>query len=89
MRWTPPCTCSPATPDPARQNMVVFLTDGLPTVGETDDAKITAASRALSRPRGVRLFDFGVGYDVDVHFLRPPGRSQQRRLGLRAARRGH
>ena len=51
------------------QNMVVFLTDGLPTVGETDDAKITAQARTLSRARHVRLFDFGVGYDVDVHFL--------------------
>ena len=59
----------PASPDSSRQNMVIFLTDGLPTVGETDDAKITADARALSRPRGVRLFDFGVGYDVDVHFL--------------------
>ena len=59
----------PATPDTGRQNMVVFLTDGLPTVGETSDAKITSESRTLSRPRGVRLFDFGVGYDVDVHFL--------------------
>ena len=51
------------------QNMVIFLTDGLPTVGETDDAKITADARVLSRARHVRLFDFGVGYDVDVHFL--------------------
>ena len=51
------------------QNMTIFLTDGLPTVGETDDAKITAGARALSRARHVRLFDFGVGYDVDVHFL--------------------
>jgi len=49
--------------------MTIFLTDGLPTVGETDDAKITADARALSRARSVRLFDFGVGYDVDVHFL--------------------
>jgi len=51
------------------QNMTIFLTDGLPTEGETDDAKITADARALSRARNVRLFDFGVGYDVDVHFL--------------------
>jgi len=51
------------------QNMTIFLTDGLPTVGETDDAKITADARVLSRARHVRLFDFGVGYDVDVHFL--------------------
>ena len=51
------------------QNMTIFLTDGLPTVGETNDAKITADARVLSRARHVRLFDFGVGYDVDVHFL--------------------
>jgi Ca-activated chloride channel family protein len=56
-------------PNGASQNMVIFLTDGLPTVGETDDAKITAEARTLSRARHVRLFDFGVGYDVDVHFL--------------------
>ena len=55
--------------DGGSQNMTLFLTDGLPTVGETDDAKITAEARALSRARHVRLFDFGVGYDVDVHFL--------------------
>ena len=55
--------------DGGSQNMTIFLTDGLPTVGETDDAKITAGARALSRARHVRLFDFGVGYDVDVHFL--------------------
>ncbi len=59
----------PAAPSDGGQNMTIFLTDGLPTVGETDDAKITADARALSRARGVRLFDFGVGYDVDVHFL--------------------
>ena len=59
----------PAAPSDGVQNMTIFLTDGLPTVGETDDAKITADARALSRARGVRLFDFGVGYDVDVHFL--------------------
>ena len=53
----------------AAQNMTIFLTDGLPTVGETDDARITARARALARARHVRLFDFGVGYDVDVHFL--------------------
>lgn len=51
------------------QNMAIFLTDGLPTVGETDDAKITTDARILTHARNVRLFDFGVGYDVDVHFL--------------------
>ena len=59
----------PAAQNDGAQNMTIFLTDGLPTVGETDDAKITADARVLSRARHIRLFDFGVGYDVDVHFL--------------------
>ena len=57
------------TADDGRPNMTIFLTDGLPTVGETDQNKITESARLLSRPRHVRLFDFGVGYDVDVPFL--------------------
>ena len=57
------------TADDGRSNMTIFLTDGLPTVGETNQNKITEAARLLSRPRHVRLFDFGVGYDVDVPFL--------------------
>ena len=59
----------PTAQNDGAQNMTIFLTDGLPTVGETDDAKITADARVLSRARHIRLFDFGVGYDVDVHFL--------------------
>ena len=57
------------TADDGRPNMTIFLTDGLPTVGETNQNKITEAARLLSRPRHVRVFDFGVGYDVDVPFL--------------------
>ena len=52
-----------------RQNMVIFLTDGLPTVGNTNQDEIIDHARTRSRAAGVRLFDFGVGYDVDVHFL--------------------
>ena len=52
-----------------RQNMVIFLTDGLPTVGNINQDEIVDHARTLSRAAGVRLFDFGVGYDVDVHFL--------------------
>ena len=52
-----------------RQNMVIFLTDGLPTVGETDQQRSLTTPASSAAPRGVRLFDFGVGYDVDVHFL--------------------
>jgi Ca-activated chloride channel family protein len=51
-----------------RPKMLVFLTDGLPTVGETNITRIIENSRA-SRVQGVRLFTFGVGYDVNTALL--------------------
>jgi Ca-activated chloride channel homolog len=55
-------------PSPAdRLPMVVFLTDGLPTVGERDPDKIAAMAEA-ARGRA-RLFVFGVGYDVNTYLL--------------------
>jgi Ca-activated chloride channel family protein len=46
----------------------VFLTDGLPTVGETNVSRIVENVRKASKP-GVRLFTFGVGYDVNTALL--------------------
>jgi Ca-activated chloride channel family protein len=47
---------------------VIFLTDGLPTVGESDpDALLEQAAERL--PAGVRLFTWGVGYDVNAFLL--------------------
>jgi Ca-activated chloride channel family protein len=51
-----------------RPRMVVFMTDGLPTVGETAPARIIENVRS-SRVQGVRLFTFGVGYDVNTALL--------------------
>ena len=51
-----------------RPKLVVFLTDGLPTVGETNVARIIENAHA-DKPRGVRLFTFGVGYDVNTALL--------------------
>lgn len=51
-----------------RPRMVVFMTDGLPTVGETHPARIIENVRS-SRVQGVRLFTFGVGYDVNTALL--------------------
>ncbi|GIV21338.1 MAG: hypothetical protein KatS3mg023_3089 [Armatimonadota bacterium] len=48
---------------------VVFLTDGLPTVGETDPNRILNAVSELNPNRRIRIFSFGVGYDVNVHLL--------------------
>jgi Ca-activated chloride channel family protein len=51
-----------------RPKMLVFMTDGLPTVGETNIARIIENARAARLP-GVRLFTFGVGYDVNTALL--------------------
>lgn len=48
--------------------VVLFLTDGLPTVGERNEANIrSAAARANLGAR--RIFGFGVGFDVNVPLL--------------------
>jgi Ca-activated chloride channel family protein len=51
-----------------RPKMLVFMTDGLPTVGETNISRIIENARAARLP-GVRLFTFGVGYDVNTALL--------------------
>ncbi|MEJ7762449.1 MAG: VIT domain-containing protein [Thermomicrobiales bacterium] len=53
-------------PDPP--TTLLFLTDGLPTEGETDVARILDNTRAAA-PDNVRLFAFGVGVDVDTTLL--------------------
>lgn len=54
--------------DAARPTVLIFLTDGLPTVGETDPDRIAANVQA-NAAQSVRLFAFGVGYDVDAVLL--------------------
>lgn len=54
--------------DPERPAYLIFLTDGLPTEGETDSQKILD-NLAASAPENLRLFAFGVGYDVDTFLL--------------------
>jgi Ca-activated chloride channel family protein len=51
-----------------RPKLLVFMTDGLPTVGETNVARIMDNVRK-SRVTGLRLFTFGVGYDVNTELL--------------------
>lgn len=51
-----------------RPRMLVFLTDGLPTVGDTAVDRIMDNTRRARRG-GVRLFTFGVGYDVNTRLL--------------------
>lgn len=54
--------------DSQRPTVVIFLTDGLPTAGEIDPDRIVA-NVAANAPKSVRLFAFGVGYDVDTMLL--------------------
>lgn len=51
-----------------RPKYLIFLTDGLPTVGETNIERILKDVKDENRSR-VRLFSFGVGYDVNTHLL--------------------
>jgi len=53
----------------AKAKMVVFMTDGLPTVGVTDPQSILTDSIAATTKNKVRVFNFGVGNDVNTHLL--------------------
>src|ERR1043165_5043408 len=51
-----------------RPKILVFMTDGLPTVDETNVSKIVDnVHRAITS--GIRVFTFGVGYDVNTTLL--------------------
>jgi Ca-activated chloride channel family protein len=50
-----------------RPRMVIFLTDGRPTVGEANIETILSGLR--ERNDSVRIFPFGVGYDVNTILL--------------------
>jgi Ca-activated chloride channel family protein len=54
--------------DESRPNYVIFLTDGLPTVGETNEQKIVRNAKQANDARA-RVFAFGVGYDVNSRLL--------------------
>jgi len=50
------------------RNYIIFLTDGLPTAGETDPAAILKNAKANNK-NNVHIFAFGAGYDVNTHML--------------------
>ncbi len=50
------------------RNYIVFLTDGQPTVGTTSPEKILEEVGSDNKNR-VKIFSFGVGYDVNTHLL--------------------
>jgi len=54
--------------DKTRPNYVLFLTDGLPTAGETKELQIVENARDRNEI-GARVISFGVGYDVNARLL--------------------
>lgn len=54
--------------DDSRPSYVIFLTDGLPTAGETGELAIADRCRKANL-RHARLFVFGVGFDVNARLL--------------------
>ena len=51
-----------------RPTYLIFVTDGLPTEGEILSENILSNFEAAA-PKNLRLFSFGVGYDVDTFLL--------------------
>ncbi len=56
-----------AAPAEGALGVAVFLTDGLPTVGERDPERI--ADQAEHGRGAFRVFAFGIGYDVNTYLL--------------------
>lgn len=54
---------------PGASSMILFLTDGLPTAGITDDVLIADRVLNANPDEQVRTHVFGVGYDVNTHLL--------------------
>jgi len=54
--------------DNSRPNYVLFLTDGLATIGVTNESQIVAAAKEANKVRA-RVLSFGVGYDVNSRLL--------------------
>lgn len=54
--------------DNSRPNYIVFLTDGLPTVGEKNESKIVENAKQHNKVRA-RVFTLGVGFDVNSRLI--------------------
>jgi Ca-activated chloride channel family protein len=50
------------------QSMIIFLTDGLPSTGVQDEGEIRRNLQSANR-NGIRIFSFGVGFDVNTRLL--------------------
>lgn len=57
-----------AKPDNSRPHIIIFITDGKPTIGETDEEKLLQKIRSANISN-IRIFTFGIGYDINTHLL--------------------
>lgn len=55
--------------DAKRPRMVIFLTDGRATIGESNEDRIVAHVAKQISERNIRVFSFGVGHDVNTHLI--------------------
>ena len=60
---------APARAGRDRPFVIVFLTDGRPTVGETDTERLVHTILTGIDDREIRVFCFGIGTDVNTHLL--------------------
>jgi Ca-activated chloride channel family protein len=51
-----------------RTSVIIFLTDGQPTIGETNEDVLVNAVKQSNRDAS-RIFSFGIGTDVNTHLL--------------------
>jgi Ca-activated chloride channel homolog len=56
------------TTESERPQYLIFLTDGMPTVGETAEERI-ASNCLRANKHNARIYSFGVGYDVNARLL--------------------
>jgi Ca-activated chloride channel family protein len=52
-----------------RSKYILFLTDGLPTIGQTNESTILKDAAAANGQAKAHIFAMGIGYDVNVRLL--------------------
>ena len=52
----------------SRPHFIVFITDGMPTIGEMNDEKLAKRILNLNKDNS-RIFTFGVGNEINTHLL--------------------
>lgn len=54
--------------DSGRPFLIIFITDGKPTIGESNEDRLVKKIKSLN-PSETRIFTFGIGYDINTHLL--------------------